>query len=55
MAKPVDPSVTMNMTLSLKEFRLIEELRKTPFGEVTIIMHDFQPRRIERVKEKIQL
>ncbi len=53
--KSTAPSDTMNVTLSLKEFRVIEELRKTPFGEITVIMHDAQPRRIERVKEKVQL
>ncbi len=55
MGNSAAPSATVNVPLSLKEFRVIQELRKTAFGEITIIMHDAQPRRIERVKEKVQL
>ena len=55
MAKPLVISDKVNVNLTPKEVRLIEELRKTPFGEILIIMHDGQPRRIERVREKVQL
>ena len=55
MAKSEVQSDKVNVLLSPKEARLIEELRKTPFGEVTIVMHDGQPRRIERVREKVQI
>ena len=43
------------MELSDKEKSLIEELRKVPFGEVLVIMHNGQPDRIEKVKEKVKL
>lgn len=55
MAEPAARSDKVNVSLTPKEARLIEELRKTPFGEIVVIMHDGQPRRIERVKEKVQL
>ncbi len=55
MAEPAAQSDTVNVRLTPKEARLIEELRKTPFGEMVVIMHEGQPRRIERVKEKVQL
>ena len=55
MTEPTTKSDKVNVLLSPKEARLIEELRKTPFGEVTVVMHDNQPRRIERVREKVQL
>ncbi len=41
--------------LTAKESRLIKEIRKVPFGEIVVIMHDYQPVRIERVREKVQL
>ena len=43
------------MELTEKERKLIEYLRKIPFGEVTIIMHEGRPERIEKVKEKVKL
>lgn len=49
------PSVTVAVSLTSKEARLIEEIRKVPFGEITVVMHDYQPTRIERVREKVQL
>ena len=55
MPKPTAPSDTISVHLTPKEVRLIEEIRKTPFGEIVVIMHDGQPRRIERVREKVQL
>ncbi len=48
-------SATVAVSLTSKESRLIEEIRKVPFGEITVIMHDYQPTRIERVREKVQL
>ena len=55
MTKPTAPSDKVNVLLSPKEARLIEQLRKIPWGEVTIVMHEGQPRYIERVREKVQL
>ena len=53
--KPAPQSVTVAVPLTAKEERLIVELRKTPYAEVTVIMHAGQPTRIEQVREKIQL
>ena len=53
--KPAPQSATVAVSLTSKESRLIEEIRKTPYAEVTVIMHEGQPTRIERVREKIQL
>ena len=55
MAKPAAQSDRVSVHLTPREVRLIEELRKTPFGEIVVKMHDGQPRRIERVREKVQL
>ena len=55
MAKPLVISDKVNVSLTPKEVRLIEELRKTPFGEILIIMQDGQPWRIERVRASIRL
>ncbi len=43
------------MELSDKERKLIEYLRKIPFGEVTVVMHDGEPVRLEEIKEKVKL
>ena len=43
------------MDVTEKERRLIENMRKVPFGQFTVIMHDGEPRRIERALEKVQL
>ena len=43
------------ITVSDKEQRLLEELRKVPHGYVEILMVDGQPKRIEKIKESIQL
>ncbi len=53
--EPLVISDKVSVRLTPKEARLIEELRKTPFGEIVIIMHEGEPRRIQRVIEKIQL
>jgi len=52
-AKP--QSATVAVALTAKEKHLIEELRKTPYAEVHIVMHQGEPTRIEQVREKIQL
>ncbi len=41
--------------LSEKEFSVITQLRLVPYGEVVIVMHDGQPDRIDKVREKIKL
>ena len=38
-----------------KERKLIEYLRNLPFGEVTVIMHNGEPDRVENIKEKVKL
>ncbi len=43
------------MELTEKERKLIEYLRKIPFGEVLVIMHQGEPDRIEKIKEKVKL
>ena len=55
MAKPEVQSDKVNVSLSPKEVRLIEELRKIRWGEIVIVMHNGEPRYIERVREKVQL
>ncbi len=45
----------VNVLLTAKEARLIDVIRKIPFGQVTVIMHDSEPQRIERAVEKVQL
>jgi len=45
----------MTKELSEKEIRLIELLRKVPFGNVTILMQNGQPYRIEKMTESIIL
>ena len=42
-------------TLTEKEQRLIEELRRISYGQVVIFMQDGQPLRIERIKESVKL
>lgn len=41
--------------VSVKEQRLIEELRKVPYGKVEVTMLEGQPDRIEKIKESIKL
>jgi len=43
------------ITLSEREEKLIEELRKVPFGQVVIFMADGQPLKIETIKEGTRL
>ncbi len=43
------------MELTEKERKLIEYLRKIPFGEVLVIMHDGEPVRVEKALEKVKL
>ena len=42
-------------TVSAKEQRLIEELRKFRFGKVEVTMVDGQPDRIEKSREFVKL
>lgn len=42
-------------TITEKERRLLEELRRVKFGQVVIHMENGQPVRIEKVKESIKL
>ena len=42
-------------TVSAKEKRLIEELRKFPFGKVEVTMVEGQPDRIEKSREFVKL
>ena len=44
-----EPGVVV--TLSAKEFRLVKELRKVGWGEVTVYVADNEPQRIERILE----
>ena len=43
------------MEYSVKEKRLIDEIRKVKFGQVVIFMQDHTPIRIEKVRESITL
>jgi len=43
------------MDITEKEQRLIEELRKLNYGQVTIFMQENQPARIEQIKESVKL
>jgi hypothetical protein len=43
------------MELTEKERKLIEELRKIMFGQVTIFQKNGQPVRIEQIKESKEL
>jgi len=43
------------MELTEKEKKLIAELRKIQYGQITIYQEGGQPVRIERVKESIKL
>ncbi len=43
------------LVLTEKERKLIEYLRTLPFGEATVVMHNGQPDRVEKVTEKIKL
>ena len=45
----------VTVVVSEKEKSLLEKLRKIPFGEVTIIMHEGKPQRIEKGVAKTQL
>ena len=45
----------IQLEVTEKERKLIEYLRKIPYGEVTIFLHDSEPVKIEIAKEKIQL
>ena len=44
-----------NIILTEKEINLVEQLRKISYGQVTIIMENKQPVRIELIKESIKL
>jgi len=50
-----DKNSRVTIEISRQEHRLLEELRKIPFGEVAIFMRDGEPARIELVKESIRL
>jgi len=43
------------MELSDKEQKLIEELRKVPYGQIVIYMENRQPVRIEKIKESVKI
>ena len=42
-------------SVSAKERKLLEELRKVRFGRVEVIMSDGQPDHIDKIKESIKL
>ncbi len=41
--------------ISHREQRLIEELRKIPYGEVTVFQENSQPVRLKKVIESVKL
>lgn len=43
------------VSVCAKEQRLLEELRKIPFGKVEIVMVDGLPDRIVRIEESVKL
>ncbi len=45
----------IQLEVTEKERKLIEYLRALPYGEVTVIMHNGEPDRVEKVKEKVKL
>ena len=55
MPKPLVISDKVSVHLTPKEVRLIEELRKISWGEIVIVMHNGEPRNIERVTKKVHL
>lgn len=45
----------VQLEVTEKERKLIEYLRGIPFGEALVIMHNGEPDRVEKAKEKVKL